>query len=164
MSGGSSPFTKYGLYPYPTNRSISSSCGMRASTVGPAILYPVRCSTRKTTPSRVGFKNLFECQLVASAPVSASPSPTTQQTSRSGLSNAAPYACSIEYPSSPPLLIEPGVSGDAWLGIPPGQENCWNSICTPAASCVILGYNPVYEPSRYVFATIPGPPCPGPVT
>ena len=37
-----------------------------------------------------GSRNLFECQLAASGPVSASPSPTTQQTSRSGLSNAAP--------------------------------------------------------------------------
>ena len=34
-----------------------------------------------------------ECQLVASGPVSASPSPTTQPTIRSGLSKAAPKAC-----------------------------------------------------------------------
>ena len=34
--------------------------------------------------------------LVASAPVSASPSPTTQTTSKSGLSNAAPNACASE--------------------------------------------------------------------
>ena len=40
-----------------------------------------------------GLRNLFECQLVASGPVSASPSPMTQATIRSGLSNAAPYAC-----------------------------------------------------------------------
>ena len=33
---------------------------------------------------------------VANGPVSASPSPTTQQTSRSGLSKAAPYACDRE--------------------------------------------------------------------
>ena len=32
-------------------------------------------------------------RLVASGPVSASPSPTTQVTMSSGLSNAAPYAC-----------------------------------------------------------------------
>ena len=37
-----------------------------------------------------------ECQLVASGPVSASPSPTTQATIRSGLSNAAPCACESE--------------------------------------------------------------------
>ena len=43
-----------------------------------------------------GLRNLFECQLVASGPVSASPSPTTQATMRSGLSNAAPYACDSE--------------------------------------------------------------------
>ena len=37
-----------------------------------------------------GLRNLLECQLAASGPVSASPSPTTQATIRSGLSNAAP--------------------------------------------------------------------------
>src|SRR6185312_13082340 len=62
-----------------------------------------------TAPSRAGSRNLFECQLVASAPVSASPSPITQQTKRSGLSNTAPNACSSEYPSSPPSWMEPGV-------------------------------------------------------
>src|SRR5665811_1001070 len=45
-----------------------------------------------TAPSVTGSRNLLECQLVASGPVSASPSPITQQTTRSGLSNAAPYA------------------------------------------------------------------------
>ena len=37
-----------------------------------------------------GSRNLLECQLAASGPVSASPSPITQATTRSGLSNAAP--------------------------------------------------------------------------
>ena len=37
-----------------------------------------------------GLRNLFECQLAASGPVSASPSPTTQRDQQSGLSNAAP--------------------------------------------------------------------------
>lgn len=37
-------------------------------------------------------RNLFECQAVAKGPVSASPSPITQATIRSGLSNAAPKA------------------------------------------------------------------------
>ncbi len=46
-----------------------------------------------TAPSVAGLRNLLECQLVASGPVSASPSPTTQATIRLGLSNAAPYAC-----------------------------------------------------------------------
>jgi hypothetical protein len=38
---------------------------------------------------RTGLTNLFECHDAASGPVSASPSLTTAQTSRSGLSNAA---------------------------------------------------------------------------
>ena len=42
------------------------------------------------------IEELLECQLPASGPVSASPSPMTQATIRSGLSNAAPYACVSE--------------------------------------------------------------------
>src|SRR5713101_3100517 len=89
-----------------------------------------------TAPSVIGSRNLFECQLAASGPVSASPSPITQKTLRSGLSKAAPYACVSAYPSSPPSWIEPGVSGAAWLGMPPGNENCLNSRCIPPAQAV----------------------------
>src|SRR4051794_1364912 len=96
---------------------------MRARIVGLLILYPLRCRIGKTAPSRIGFRNLFECQDVASGPVSDSPSPATTVTSRSGLSNAAPNACEIEYPSSPPSWIEPGVSGVQWLPTPPGKLN-----------------------------------------
>ena len=66
--------------------------GSAPSTVGFAILYPFRCRIGSTAPSPAGSRNLFECQLVASGPVSASPSPTTHATTRSGLSNAAPNA------------------------------------------------------------------------
>ena len=45
-----------------------------------------------TAPSVAASRNLLECQLVASGPVSASPSPMTQTTSSFGLSNAAPNA------------------------------------------------------------------------
>ena len=45
-----------------------------------------------TAPSVAASRNLFECQAVASGPVSASPSPTTQATINSGLSNTAPNA------------------------------------------------------------------------
>ena len=44
----------------------------------------------RTAPSVAGSRNLLECQEVASGPVSASPSPTTQATTRSGLSKTAP--------------------------------------------------------------------------
>ena len=80
----------YGVWPYPFIRSTSSSSPMRASTAGLAILNPLRWSTGSTTPSVTGLRNLLECQLVASGPVSASPSPTTAKTNRPGLSNAAP--------------------------------------------------------------------------
>ena len=53
-------------------------------------LKGVKDSKVKVSIFRRGFKNLLECQAVARGPVSASPSPTTQATIKSGLSNAAP--------------------------------------------------------------------------
>jgi hypothetical protein len=93
-----------------------------------------------TAPSRAGFRNLFECHAVASGPVSASPSPMMQATSRPGLSKAAPKAWDSEYPSSPPSLIDPGTSGAQWLGIPPGNENCLNSRFNPCVFWPMSGY------------------------
>src|SRR5659263_419236 len=72
--------------------SASSSSGIRASTVGLAILCPLRWRTGSTPPSCSVVVNLFECQDVASGPVSASPSPTTVNARRLGLSKTAPYA------------------------------------------------------------------------
>jgi hypothetical protein len=53
-------------------------------------LVAVQVQDRQHGAVGAGLRNLFECQLAASGPVSASPSPTTQQTSRSGLSKHAP--------------------------------------------------------------------------
>src|SRR4026209_1299294 len=63
---------------------------MRARIVGFAILYPLRFRIGSTAPSRIGLMNLFECQDVASGPVSASPSPMTQATMTPGLAGAMP--------------------------------------------------------------------------
>src|SRR5580698_566275 len=109
---------------------------MRASNVGLEILKPLRCRIGKTAPSVTGSRNLLECQAVASGPVSASPSPTTHATISSGLSKTAPKEWLREYPSSPPSWIEPGHSGEAWLGIPPGNENWRNKHFKPASSRV----------------------------
>lgn len=57
--------------------------------------------------------HLLLCQLVAKGPVSASPSPTMVKAIRFGWSKTAPKACEMEYPSSPPSWMEPGVSGVA---------------------------------------------------
>ena len=67
-------------------------------------------------------------------PVSASPSPTTQNATRSGWSSTAPNACSSEYPSSPPSWNEPGVSGAQWLGTPPGNEKRRIRVVMPRSS------------------------------
>ncbi len=93
ISAGSLPDTQFTSYPYPSSRAVSSESPILASTVGLAILYPFKCSTGSTAPSETGFRNLLPCQPVASGPVSASPSPTMQQTNRPGLSKAAPKAC-----------------------------------------------------------------------
>ena len=82
---------------------------------------------------------MFECQAVANGPVSASPSPTIQVVMRLGLSKTEPKAWAIEYPNSPPSLIEPGVSGATWLEIPPGKENCLQSLLIPSSSKLTFG-------------------------
>jgi hypothetical protein len=64
--------------------------------------YPFRCRIGSTAPSRAGLRKLTLFQDPASGPVSASPSPTTAATTRSGLSKAAPNAWASTYPSSPP--------------------------------------------------------------
>ena len=52
---------------------------------GPEILYPLRCSTGRTAPSRAGFRKLTPFQEPSSGPVSASPSPTTATASEIGV-------------------------------------------------------------------------------
>ena len=49
-----------------------------------------------TAPSVMGLTNLLPCHEVASGPVSASPSPTTQAAISSGLSATAPKAWAKE--------------------------------------------------------------------
>lgn len=85
------------------------------------------------------LKTCWSASPSPAGPVSASPSPITHATMRSGLSNAAPNAYDSAYPSSPPSWIEPGVSGATWLGIPPGKENWVNSRFIPSSSCEMSG-------------------------
>ena len=96
ISIGSLPSTKYGFQPHPSKKCSSSSCEIRARTVGLLILYPLRWRIGRTAPSVLGFKNLLHCHDVARGPVSASPSPTIQAAIRSGLSNTAPNECASE--------------------------------------------------------------------
>ena len=42
----------------------------------------------------------------------------------------------------------PGVSGAAWLGMPPGKLNCLNSLPMPVSSAVMFGYSSEYVPSK----------------
>ena len=161
---GSSPSTTIGSYPYPRSKASRSSAGMRASSVGFAILYWFRWRIGSTAPSRAGFRNRGACQLVASAPVSASPSPTTQRATSSGSSSTAPHAWRSEYPSSPPSWNEPGVSGAQWLGTPPGNENCRKKAVNPWTSRSMCAYSSEYVPSSHAQAFGPGPPWPGPAT
>ena len=140
MPGRSCPETSRTSYPCPSSRLRTSAGSLRASTVGPEILYPFRCRTGSTAPSRAGLRKDTPFHDPSSGAVSASPSPTTATASRSGLSITAPNAWTRTYPSSPPSWIEPGVVTDAWLGMPPGVENCRNSRRIPTASCATPGY------------------------
>lgn len=61
-----------------------SSSLLRPYTVGPAILAPFTCRIGSTAPSRRGFKNAGSFHEPDNGPVSASPSPITQATTRFG--------------------------------------------------------------------------------
>src|SRR4051812_12159571 len=90
---GIGAFDIIGLVSITDEQAVCFAGIILASTVGLAILSPFKCKIGSTAPSVTGLRNLFECHEAASGPVSASPSPTTQATIRSGLSKAAPYAC-----------------------------------------------------------------------
>jgi xylulose-5-phosphate/fructose-6-phosphate phosphoketolase len=90
----------------------------------------------KTAPSLAGLRNLLECQLVASGPVSASPSPTTQaEGGELGYALSHAYGAAFDNPD----LIEPGVSGATWLGMPPGNENWVKRRFMPSSSGEMFG-------------------------
>jgi len=90
---GSSPADEIRLQPQPTSRSVSSRSEMRSEHCRVGDLVAVQVQDGSTAPiaDRVR-ETCSNCQLVASGPVSASPSPITHATTRSGLSNAAPKA------------------------------------------------------------------------
>ena len=140
---GSVPSTKIGSQPSPSKYLRKFSFDSRDKIVGLEILKPFKFKIGNTAPSFTGLMNLFDIQEAANGPVSASPSPTTAATIRSGLSKTAPVAWEIEYPNSPPSWIEPGVSGAAWEATPPGNEKRLKSFFIPATSCVISGKSSV---------------------
>jgi hypothetical protein len=54
--------------------------------------------------------------------------------------------------------MDPGVSGAACDGMPPGNENWRKSRSMPSRSSVMAGNSSEYVPSSQVLATIAGPP------
>ena len=58
--------------------------------------------------------------------------------------------------------MEPGVSGAAWLGMPPGNENCLNSRFMPSASRVMFGNNSLYSALQIRVRHHPGTAVAGP--
>jgi hypothetical protein len=89
----------------------NSSWLMRASTVGLAILNPLRCRIGRTAPSRAGFKNLSECQLVGQRTSFSLAVADDAGDDQMRLVEGRAISVEQEYPSSPPSWIEPGVSG-----------------------------------------------------
>lgn len=84
------------------NRAVISLSSMTPKIVLSEILKPFACKMGSTAPDSAGSMYLYACQAAAVGPVSASPSPTTQATTRSGLSITAPKETLRAYPSSPP--------------------------------------------------------------
>ena len=83
-------------------RAIISLSSIVPKMVRSEILKPLTWRMGRTAPDSAGSMYLNACQAVAVGPVSASPSPTTQHTTRSGLSMTAPKETLSAYPSSPP--------------------------------------------------------------
>lgn len=105
--------TKIASQPNPLSKSAISSSVFLAKMVGFEILPPLICKIGSTAPSFTGLIKLDAYHPAINGPVSASPSPITVAAITEGLSKIAPTACEIEYPSSPPSWIDPGVSGAA---------------------------------------------------
>ena len=51
------------------NRLVSCSLSYLDNTVGPAILYPLRCNIGSTAPSLIGFKKLILFQDPSNGPI-----------------------------------------------------------------------------------------------
>ncbi len=102
------------------------------------------------------------CQLVASGPVSDSPSPTTAATIRSGLSNAAPQACDRHVAEFAAFVDGAGRLRGAVAADPAGEGELLEQPRHPP--------RPQSSPDRPRSTTLrgstararPGPPCPGP--
>ena len=101
----------------------SSSSGIRASSVGLAILYSLRCRTGSTAPSCAGSRNLravpargqrtgFGFAVADDAERHAGRGGRARRRTRAAASSRARH----------PRGTSPGVSGAQWLGTPPGNE------------------------------------------
>jgi len=75
-----------------------------------------------TAPSVPGPETCWNATAVASGPVSASPSPTTHATDEIGVVEHRPERVTERVTQLAALMDRTGHSGDAWLGIPPGNE------------------------------------------
>lgn len=73
-------------------RAMISLSSIVPKMVRSEILKPLAWRMGRTAPDSAGSMYLKPCHAVAVGPVSASPSPTTQHTTRSGLSMTAPKA------------------------------------------------------------------------
>ena len=105
--------------------------------VGDLVLVEVRGSAapRRRAPGRGTCRSASSS---ASGPVSASPSPTTQN-DRRGRGCRAPRRTRAAASSRArrPRGTSPGVSGAQWLGTPPGKENWRKNAAIPRSSWVM---------------------------
>ena len=110
------------------------SPGSARGTVGFAIFQPFRCRIGRTAPSRRGLRNLFS----ASSPRAVRSPPRRRRRRRRRRRSRIVEGCpeGVHERSSRarrPRGSSPGVSGAAWLGIPPGNENWRKSSRSPSS-------------------------------
>ena len=94
------------------------------------------------------LRNLFECQAVASGPVSASPSPMTHAAMSSGVVEHR-----AERVAQRVAQLAAFVNASGRFGRDVARNAAWKrelaeQRCSPASSCVTDGYTSLYVPSR----------------
>jgi hypothetical protein len=99
----------------------------------------LRCRIGRTTPSVTGFRNLLECQLVASGPVSASPSPDDAGDDQAGIVEGGPIRVREGVAELAALVHRAGGLRRHVAGNAAGKENWVKRRFMPSSSSEMFG-------------------------
>ena len=92
-----------------------------------------------TAPSVMGLKNLLECQAAARGAGLRLAVAHHAGGDEVGVVHDRPEGVGQGVAQLAPSLMEPGVLGGRWLGMPPGKENCRNSRFMPSGVLADVG-------------------------